>query len=99
MSLDNRYLEYPKRSYGHDHDRFEWSMLSDRPAITWPGGKRLAVWINTSLQFFPLNQQGKPFKVPNGLFFEWHLESEVTGAASLFTVTRGSKIFWPKASE
>ena len=67
MSLDNRYLEYPKRSYGHDHDRFEWSMLSDRPAITWPGGKRLAVWINTSLQFFPLNQQGKPFKVPNGM--------------------------------
>lgn len=67
MSLDKDYLEYPKRGYGHDHDRYEWSMLADRPAVTWPGDKQLAVWINTSLQFYPLNQQGKPFKVPNGM--------------------------------
>lgn len=67
MSLEDSYMEYPRRGYGHDHDRFDWSMLADRPAITWPEGKRLAVWINTSLQFFPLNQQGKPFKVPNGM--------------------------------
>lgn len=67
MSLDNDYLEYPWRSYGNDHERYDWSMLADRPAVTWPGDKPLAVWINTSLEFYPLNQQGKPFKVPNGM--------------------------------
>lgn len=67
MSLDKSYLEYPMRSYGHDHNRFGWSMLADRTPIQWPNGKRLAIWINTSLQFYPLNQRGKPFKVPNGM--------------------------------
>ena len=67
MTLETEYLEYPKRSYGHDHDRFKWSMLADRPPIQWGNGKQLAVWINTSLQFYPLNQRGKPFKVPNGM--------------------------------
>lgn len=67
MSLDKTYLDYPQRSYGPDHKRFSWSMLADRAPIKWPEGKRVAVWINTSLQFYPLNQRGKPFKVPNGM--------------------------------
>lgn len=67
MQLDKQYLVYPRRRYGHDHERFTWSMLADRPPITWPGGKQIAFWINTSLQFYPLNQRGKPFKVPNGM--------------------------------
>ena len=67
MTLDKHYLEYPKRSYGPDHDRFKWSMLADRAPVQWNNGKQLAVWINTSLQFYPLNQRGKPFKVPNGM--------------------------------
>jgi len=50
-----------------DHSRYEWSMLSERPKIIWPNGAKLALWINVSLQFFPLNQQGKPFKVPGGM--------------------------------
>lgn len=66
MNLD-KYLDYPQRSYGPDHERFSWSMLADRPAITWPEGKSLAIWINVSLQFYPLNQRGIPFKVPNGM--------------------------------
>lgn len=67
MALTDDYLQYPMRRYGNDHDRFDWSMLSDRPAITWPGKKPLAVWINTSVQFFPLDQKGVPFKVPYGM--------------------------------
>lgn len=66
-SLDNDYLHYPHRHHGYDHDRYAWSMLSERPPVTWPGGKTLAVWINVSLQFYPLNQRGVPFKVPNGM--------------------------------
>ena len=65
--LGQSYLEYPHRSYGMDHDRYDWSMLTDRKPLVWPGGKRLAVWVNVGLQFFPLNQEGIPFKVPGGM--------------------------------
>jgi peptidoglycan/xylan/chitin deacetylase (PgdA/CDA1 family) len=65
--LDNDYLKYSKRQYGNDHGWYDWSMLGQRKPITWPNKKPLAVWINVSLQHFPLNQQGKPFKVPFGM--------------------------------
>lgn len=67
MSLSNTYFDYPWRSYGYDHERYEWSMLADRPKIYWPDDKQLAVWINLSLQFYPLNQSDMPFKIPNGM--------------------------------
>ena len=41
-----------------DHDRYDWSMLVDRPPLAWPDGARLAVWIVVPLQFFPLNPLG-----------------------------------------
>jgi len=65
--LDNKYLNYPHRSYGMDHHRYEWSMLNERPTVSWPEGKLLALWVNVGLQFFPLNQKGIPFKVPGGM--------------------------------
>lgn len=67
MALNDDYLDYPLRRHGYDHDRYAWSMLGERPPVTWPGGKTLAVWINISLQFYPLDQRGVPFKVPNGM--------------------------------
>jgi allantoinase len=67
MAMDKNYLEYPHRSYGMDHDRYEWSMLTDRKPVQWPNGKKLALWVNVGLQFFPLNQKGEPFKVPGGM--------------------------------
>ena len=67
MTLDKSYLEYPKRHYGMDHDHYDWSMLTDRKAVAWPGGKRVALWVNVALQFFPLNQRGKPFPPPGGM--------------------------------
>ncbi|WP_372764877.1 polysaccharide deacetylase family protein [Litorivivens sp.] len=66
-SLDKSYLEYSERSYGMDHDRYDWSMLTERKPVQWPNGSKLALWVNVGLQFFPLNQQGKPFKVPGGM--------------------------------
>ncbi len=65
--LDKRFLEYPERSYGMDHDRYDWSMLKERQKIQWPNNKKLALWVNVCLQFFPMNQRGKPFKVPAGM--------------------------------
>jgi len=67
MALDKSYFDYPHRSYGMDHDRYDWSMLSNRKPVQWPNGKKLALWVNVPLQFFPLNQKGEPFKVPGGM--------------------------------
>lgn len=65
--IDENYLTYPHRSYGMDHNRYDWSMLHTRKAVTWPDNKSVALWLNIPLQYFPLNQQGKPFKVPGGM--------------------------------
>jgi len=65
--LHQEHLEYPHRSYGMDHDRYDWSMLTDRPKVVWPNANKVALWINVNLQFFPLDQQGKPFAVPGGM--------------------------------
>jgi peptidoglycan/xylan/chitin deacetylase (PgdA/CDA1 family) len=67
MTLDKEHLEYPERHYGMDHTRYDWSLLSERKPVSWPGGKKLALWINVGLQFFPLNQKGEPFAVPGGM--------------------------------
>ena len=67
MPLDPSYFDYPHRSYGMDHDFYDWSMLADRNAVQWPNGKQLALWVNVALQFFPLNQRGQPFPPPGGM--------------------------------
>ena len=65
--VDDDYLKYSMRRYGYDHDWYDWSMLGERAPVNWPNNKPLAVWLNVSLQHFPLNQQGNPFKVPFGM--------------------------------
>lgn len=65
--VNDDYLQYGMRRYGYDHDWYDWSMLGQRAPVTWPDSKPLAVWLNVSLQHFPLNQKGKPFKVPFGM--------------------------------
>ncbi len=67
MSLDPQHLQYPRRRHGMDHDRYDWSMLTDRPTVVWPEGKTLAVWVNVSLEHFPLNPAGKPVKLPGAM--------------------------------
>ncbi|MGH8787872.1 MAG: polysaccharide deacetylase family protein [Cupriavidus necator] len=67
MPLDHQALQYPHRRAGMDHDRYDWSMLAGRAPVRWPGGKTLALWVNVSLQFFPLNPTGKPVAVPGNM--------------------------------
>ena len=67
MPLPPDHLAYPKRRYGMDHDRYAWSMLAERPPVSWPGGAKLALWVNVAVQFFPLNQGGAPFAPPGGM--------------------------------
>ena len=67
MALDPEFLVYKNRRYGMDHARYPWSMLKDRPAVQWPGGARIALFITVAVEAFPLDQQGKPFKLPGGM--------------------------------
>jgi peptidoglycan/xylan/chitin deacetylase (PgdA/CDA1 family) len=67
MPLDPDYFEYPHRSYGMDHDFYDWSMLAERKPVQWPGNARVALWINVAVQYFPLNQKGKPFAPIGGM--------------------------------
>jgi peptidoglycan/xylan/chitin deacetylase (PgdA/CDA1 family) len=60
--ISDDYLKYPRRRYGMDHDRYEWSILPERPKVAWPGGARVALWVTVSLEWFPLDQKGQPFK-------------------------------------
>jgi len=67
MTLDAQYLQYPKRRYGMDHDRYDWSMLPDRAPVKWPGDAPIALWITVALEFFPLNPQSKSVRLPGGM--------------------------------
>ena len=67
MPTENPLLQYPHRHYGMDHNRYPWQMLHERPAVRWPEGKKVALWVNVSLQFFPLAQTDKTFPVPGGM--------------------------------
>ena len=67
MSLGPEYLEYPRRRQGMDHDRYAWSMLAQRAPVAWPGGKQVALWLNLSLEHFPLNPKSEGFKAPGNM--------------------------------
>lgn len=67
MSLPDNYLDYPLRRHGMDHDRYDWSMLPRRTPVAWPGGARVALWITTALEWFPLDMKGQPFKPPGAM--------------------------------
>src|SRR5579862_4306242 len=67
MALDPAYLAYPRRRYGMDHDRYDWSILPRRSPARWPNGANIALWVNVALEFFPLDQAGQPFKLPGGM--------------------------------
>ncbi len=67
MSIDRSYLEYPHRRHGMDQDRYAWSMLAEREPVTWPQGKPLALWLNLSLEHFPLDARGEGFKAPGSM--------------------------------
>jgi allantoinase len=71
MALPDNYLQYPQCKYGMDHDLYTWSMLADRAPVEFPDGKKIAFWVNVSVQHFPLNSQGKPFKAPGSLIMPY----------------------------
>ena len=67
MTLPIEYLSYPFRRRGMDHDRYGYSQVMARKPVEWPGGARVALWIVPTLEFFPLNMNGKPFRAPGAM--------------------------------
>jgi hypothetical protein len=67
MPLPDEYLQYPHRRHAMDHNRYEWSNLFERKPVEWKNGAHVALWVTVVSEFFPLNQQGKPFKAPGGM--------------------------------
>lgn len=61
------YFDYPHRRPGLDHDRFERRYLRDLPAVPWPDGDRLKLWITVHLEHFPMDMPSKPFVPPGGM--------------------------------
>ena len=41
-----------QRSYGMDHDVYEWSPIIKRPALTWPNGERVALVVIVNLEHY-----------------------------------------------
>lgn len=64
MALDPSYLDYPHRQHGYDHEIYPWSALRGRKLVAWPDGKKVAVWICVSLEWFPITPSDTPFRAP-----------------------------------
>jgi peptidoglycan/xylan/chitin deacetylase (PgdA/CDA1 family) len=64
MALDKSYLDYPMRRHGMDHDLYPWSNIFERKPVSWPEGKKVALWITVSVEFFPLTPNEGPFRAP-----------------------------------
>jgi allantoinase len=64
VALDPAYLEYPQRHHGYDHAIYPWSSIFTRKPIVWPEGKKVAVWLCVSLEWFPITPSDVPFRAP-----------------------------------
>lgn len=64
MALDPSYLEYAHRKEGYDHDIYPWSSIFGRRPVAWPQGKKVAVWLCVSLEWFPITPSDTPFRAP-----------------------------------
>ncbi|MEM6682761.1 MAG: polysaccharide deacetylase family protein [Pseudomonadota bacterium] len=62
MPLDPSYLEFPKRREGMDHDLYPARNLFKDSPVTWPDGKKVALWITVAVEYFPLTPNDGPFR-------------------------------------
>jgi hypothetical protein len=67
MSLDDRYLTYPRRAYGMDQDRYAWRTPEQRAPLAWPEDAKLACMIVVPIEHHPLDPAGKPFRHPGAM--------------------------------
>lgn len=67
MSVLVNYFDYPHRRPGVDHSRFSHRYLVGAPAISWPDGAKLLLWVTVHIEHFPMNMTGKPFLPVGGI--------------------------------
>jgi len=58
------------RRPGMDHALYDWSPIVRRPALTWPGGARLALWIVVYLEYWELDPPPDAHRPP-GIHGTW----------------------------
>jgi peptidoglycan/xylan/chitin deacetylase (PgdA/CDA1 family) len=64
MTLDASYTEYPKRRHGYDHELYTWSAMHERKPVDWGAGRKVAIWLCVSLEWFPITPSDTPFRAP-----------------------------------
>jgi peptidoglycan/xylan/chitin deacetylase (PgdA/CDA1 family) len=60
-------LTYQHRRRGLDHDWFAHEPTHTRARLSWPGGKRVALWITVPVEYFPLDAPAQPVRPLGGL--------------------------------
>lgn len=77
-------LTYAHRRRGLDHEWFPHEPTHKRAPVSWPGGKRVALWITVPVEFFPLDAEPHPFRPLGGLMLGypdlWNYSSRDYGA-------------------
>src|SRR3954470_2267802 len=59
------------------HDRFDYSAIIDRPALRWPNGARVAVWVIPNIEHFMFDRPSTSIThvttqfVPDVLNYSW----------------------------
>lgn len=50
-----------------DHGRFAYAPITDRPALAWPGGRRLALYVAVAIEHFPYGTGGLGLSYSDGI--------------------------------
>jgi allantoinase len=67
MSLDPGYLDYSKRGYGQDMDRYDWALARDRTPVRLPSGAKVAAMIVVACEHHVIDPKKSPFAHPHGM--------------------------------
>lgn len=67
MSLDPSYLDYPKRGYGQDMDRYDWALARDRAPVSLASGAQVAAMIVVACEHHVIDPAKAPFAHPHGM--------------------------------
>ncbi|MCC5997240.1 MAG: polysaccharide deacetylase family protein [Oceanicaulis sp.] len=67
MSLDPTYLDYPRRGYGQDMDRYDWALAKDRAPVRLASGAQVAAMIVVACEHHVIDPKKSPFAHPHGM--------------------------------
>ena len=67
MSLPPAYLDYDKRGYGQDIERYDWRLAKDRAPVRLKNARQVAAMIAIPCEYHPIDPQKNPFGHPHGM--------------------------------